>query len=49
MCKTMHCCHLRKAEEERGGADEEESGCRHWDVAGGSQGSAGRDHDVGEG
>lgn len=40
---------LREAEEQRRGADQEEGGCRHGDVAGGSQGSAGRDHGVGEG
>lgn len=49
VCETMHCFHLREAEEECGGANEEESGCRHRDVARGSEGSAGRDHGVGEG
>lgn len=45
----MQHYHLRKAEKQCGGAHKEESGCRHWDIAGGSQGSAGWDHAVGKG
>lgn len=39
---------LREAEEERGGANEEESGRRHRDIPGGTQGSAVRNDGVGE-
>lgn len=39
---------LREAEEERGGANEEESGRRHRDIPGGTQGSAVRHDGVGE-
>ena len=39
---------LREAKEERGGANEEESGCWHWDIPGWSQGSALWNYSMGE-